>query len=453
MIKFISLVFMILALSNCATTKSLINSAIGWPKKEIKEVPLDKRIPINQTWTSNNETILTIVHTKDEPIQYTIRHKKSLRLHQRESILLKNKHWKDHPGRLDHLHIKNLIPGDVYEFFVHHKDGNLIDYRTFQGFSPDKKSLSFVVASCLSDNYQKEQRQMWSKVQSLRPDAIFTIGDNVYTDIVNGQYIGGESRPSRILQRYFESRQRVDLFKMVHLIPNFSIWDDHDYGVDNGDRFFQYKKQSLDIFSAFNPHARINSFTSGPGVSFIWKKSGQTFAFLDARYFRDNEQNGKFSHLGKEQFFWLMKNISGDKGPLWLIKGDQFFGGYHPFESFERQNPEGLHFLLDNLRHTKKQVFFISGDRHLAEIIQTPQNIYTKKSFEFTTSGIHSIVFKGTFKKYPNPNQVKGKAEDGVQNFMYFETDTTPNRISIKNQTYGLGQPTPLFDLIQEFTY
>lgn len=55
--------------------------------------------------------------------------------------------------------------------------------------------------------------------------------------------------------------------------------------------------------------------------------------FLDGRSFRTLHPEG--SHIGIDQEAWLLKNLIDETNPSILIKGDQFFGGYHSFESFE----------------------------------------------------------------------------------------------------------------------
>ena len=52
--------------------------------------------------------------------------------------------------------------------------------------------------------------------------------------------------------------------------------------------------------------------------------------------------NKKGTHWGYQQEKWLTRELSRNNKPAWLIQGDQFFGAYHRFESYEKRPPHQL---------------------------------------------------------------------------------------------------------------
>ena len=48
------------------------------------------------------------------------------------------------------------------------------------------------------------------------------------------------------------------------------------------------------------------------------------------------------THFGAEGERWLSEQLAQSKEPTFLVSGDQFFGGYHPFESYRGQSSQAL---------------------------------------------------------------------------------------------------------------
>ncbi|MCC6137688.1 MAG: hypothetical protein IT287_03590, partial [Bdellovibrionaceae bacterium] len=141
------------------------------------------------------------------------------------------------------------------------------------------------------------------------------------------------------------------------------------------------------------------------------------YLFLDNRYFRtEKNKTPGDSHFGKEQEEWLLKIISKQKGVFWLISGDQFFGGYHNFESYQGDHPNSFREFLKKLELKKKIILFISGDRHIAELIKVPKKHLGFTTYELTSSGLHTQMYPGSLKNTPNADAVFNK--DGELNFL-----------------------------------
>ena len=57
------------------------------------------------------------------------------------------------------------------------------------------------------------------------------------------------------------------------------------------------------------------------------------------------------------------------------------------------------------------------------------------KTYEITSSGIHSSVYPGSFEKDPNPRQIAGK--DGVHNFINLELESEKTNLNLKVKSLG----------------
>jgi alkaline phosphatase D len=224
---------------------------------------------------------------------------------------------------------------------------------------------------------------------------------------------------------------------MPRLIPVFATWDDHDFGSADGDRRFQFKDQARDIFQTFFPMEESKTLKKGPGVASALTLGKQTYVFFDDRSFRSQDRvTPGDTHFGKSQEDWFFKLLNKNKGPFWLIDGDQFFGGHQQFESYEGNHPLSFKNFLNRLKSAKRTVLFISGDRHLAEVMKIPKTYLGYTTYEFTSSGLHATMFPGSLAKAPNPRGIFG--QDGESHFLLIKgTAISPRRLNLEAAYFG----------------
>jgi hypothetical protein len=346
------------------------------------------------------------------------------------------------PWRQMTLQFVGLDTKSGYSLMVYRKGkggepGSLVDYRRFKTLDVSKENPRIVVASCMDDFYKSEQEMMWKQVAGEKADALFLIGDQVYTDRSGGQFVGAVD-PALLWKRYVETRNALHIFRRRELIPVFAIWDDHDYGLNDGDREYPYGSESSQIFAAFFPRAPIaGTYDMGPGLSRRLKAWGQSFFFLDDRTFRspdlksspksEAKTNGPGqSHLGPAQDEWLQHILDTDPTPAWLVDGDQYFGGYQQFESWEGSHPSDFKAFLTKLKKAKGPFWFVSGDRHLTELMAIEPAVVGYPTYELTTSAIHAKVFPSTWDQEPNPRQIAGAANE--MNYAVVESKAVPGQ-------------------------
>lgn len=340
---------------------------------------------------------------------------------------------------IEHLHIEGLKPETLYRLSVKTSDGgDTVDERTFKSLNLNKKNARVGLASCMDDRFSDVSDRMWTSYLNKFLDVSFFIGDNVYADKKANTFIN-QATPDILWQRYIKTFDRLYIYHASELIPTFALWDDHDYGVNNGGADYKFKNESLKIFKIFFPQYDLKGFNlSEFGAGSVLKAFGQKFMFIDGRFYREKEKTG--SHLGKEQKDFLLKQIKNAKSPTWLIKGDQFFGGYHPFESYQSDHPNEFKKFLGDIKRLKykRPLIFVSGDRHLTEIINVPESHIGYKTYEITSSGIHAKVFKDSLKKHPSPHQWVGK--DGVYNYTVIEISDSKTKGKQNYQVTSYGE-------------
>lgn len=381
-------------------------------------------LSILQGATSATTTQLSVVVPHESKYLFVLQHERS------SSILFpKSTRRVDRRGSrwsIQKLIYSGLKRGENYHFEVLGENGERIDYRSLKTIDPTPKPLRFALVSCMDDSWVAGQDEMWGRLATVNPDAVFFLGDNVYADREIDFY-KGPANADVIWERYAQTRNRLKFFRERRLTPVIATWDDHDYGQDNGNRDFPFKNESRDIFEAyFAQEALPEAIERGPGVSSVLSLSGQRFALLDNRTFRSPPTETNGTHLGDEQERWIQSKLRLDPKqpaqPVWLINGDHFFGAYHKqkFESFEGEHPLALDRLLNATRELPAPVVFISGDRHLTELSEVPATKLGYKTYELTTSAIHAITFESPWDRFPNPHQIEGRS--GELNFAVVQT-------------------------------
>ncbi len=355
------------------------------------------------------------------------------------------------PFAITNYKYDNLSPGISYRLEIVNRQGMLLDFRHFKTLKPATTKLHFALVSCMNDFVVEPQETMWQGVVSQKPEVMFWIGDLVYSDRTSmGKQ---DADPKQLWERYVETRRRLPIFYVEQLIPTFTVWDDHDMGQGDGTAAYSHIGEAAKIFRTFFPQDPVQGTLGvGPGLSAEISLVGQRFYLLDDRSFRSPTVNPKGrdgkpapiyreedkknqAHLGAKQEEWLLSRLKMNDQPAWLFMGDQFFGGYHPFESYQGSHPKAFANFLKMIRPVKAPLIFASGDRHLTEIIKVPREVLGYPTFEITSSGIHATLYRGALLKDPSPNQWVGK--DGVYNYTIVNSEVKKRGLGLEATALG----------------
>jgi alkaline phosphatase D len=297
------------------------------------------------------------------------------------------------------IHKVVFVRDQLKEFNLYvYENKIIIDQRLIGKGQLNQSRLNLAVLSCTNDGFEQNFK-IWNVLASKNPEYILMLGDNVYANREpNGSSLS--STPENIWRRYTDVRLTLPFYFQEKLIPVHAVWDDNDYGPKDANESFEYKEASKDIFEAFYAQSLSDEiYSKGFGVGGLLSLGDFNLYFLDARYFRSPNKEGK--HLGTEQYKWLMKSLKDESQPSFIIKGDQFFGGYHEYDSYEGKHPQDFSLFVSDLRALGTPFIFLSGDRHLSEIMQFPRSLFGLPSFEITSSPMHGRVFEDSGVKNP----------------------------------------------------
>ncbi|MDX9730455.1 MAG: alkaline phosphatase D family protein [Bdellovibrionales bacterium] len=342
---------------------------------------------------------------------------------------------------IHHIYIDGLTPNQTYTLHVRDAAGKPLDQRSFSALDLKPRAARIAAGSCMSDYFLEKSADIWKSVIDAKPDLMLLLGDNSYADVVDGKYVGPAGE-SVLWGRYAETFEALEYFRARHLIPTLAIWDDHDFGVQDGGVDHPYKDEAKRVFLSYFPQspasttgADIPELQAGPGTSSRFDAFGYRFLLLDNRYFRTAKDAKPESHFGSEQEKWIIRNLKQTHNPAWLIAGDQWFGAYHRFESYEGTHPASFKRFMGELKKTGRTMLFMSGDRHLSEVMKIEKDILGYETYEFTSSAIHARMYPSFWERHPNKRHVMGV--DLKQNFKIFDLSAARNPLKIEGAAIG----------------
>lgn len=373
-------------------------------------------VAILQGFTNQTSTQLTVLFEKTKPVYYKVLngagHEISYQITRREQ--------RSHSiHALEKISIDHLLLGVNYTFQVlDQSSGKVIDERNFAALDMAKKNPRVVVASCMKDIYVGPREYMWERVAQVKPDLILLSGDTCYADQ------GSDGDEAGYWRRNSETRTRLSHFRLKNLTPTLAIWDDHDYGVNNGDGTYSEKNMVREVFQIFWDSEERLGLARGPGQSLVVSAFGQRYFMLDGRFFKSKEKGSKNTMFGTEQEEFIFSELGKSKDPAWLMNGLLFFGGYVMGESYEKDHNANFKEFLKGLSQEEAPVAFLSGDIHYSEAMKIEAKILGYETVEYVSSSIHSSHFPGLHLRGRNPRRIDATS---TQNFAVIDSSVAKN--------------------------
>jgi alkaline phosphatase D len=340
----------------------------------------------------------------------------------------------NHPKKITKVFFSGLDPHQTYALnLVDPVSGEIIDARTFKTLDLTKPSLQFALCSCMDEALHDPT--IWRDMVDRSPDMLFFIGDSVYADTGAGK---GGANPDHLWKRFCEARMTLEIYFSKRLIPIIATWDDHDFGLDDSNcHNYPYvqasQKNFLNFFAQEESHCSL--LKAGPGVSSAFRYQEQLFLFLDARSFREaSGSNDPSAHWGPAQEVWMMDLIAQQTGPTWLMSGTQIFPEFLWKDSVSKNHPAQFASLLKQLKKMSSKVIFASGDVHFSEISEIETEAIGYKTYELTSSGIHSLNTMGAPFTIPNKRRI---AAIGARNYILVDSAAKGFGCAITATSYG----------------
>ena len=244
----------------------------------------------------------------------------------------------------------------------------LLLFMPFSLFSQTDNSFILGMGSCLDQD--SDQQEIWSSLERENLTEFFFLGDNIYGDNKDGSL-------EKMQSAY--KKQSENLPNWLNEIKVNAIWDDHDYGVNDGGGDYKEKAVAQKLFLDFWNIEDGDRRSKNEGIYF-----SRDIAFdnkiikiigLDTRYFRSPlegdkrnrtpTQDTKKTILGAEQWSWLENQLKQNLDILILASSIQIIATNNGFEKWGNF-PHERERLFKLLNETQKPVVMLSGDRHKA---------------------------------------------------------------------------------------
>lgn len=239
----------------------------------------------------------------------------------------------------------------------------------------------------------------------------------------------------KMYKQWIEKRQQPKIQAFMESMPQYSMWDDHDFGPNNSDSSFALKQASLQIYNEFFPNP-VEMDKPVEGNFFKFEYMDSEIFMTDGRTYRTPEHVENPQMLGPEQMEWLQQSLLNSKATFkFVCMGSQVLNTCYDGECMWKYQAE-LQKLLNFIVAEKIDgVVFLSGDRHHSELLKLEYSKDSYTFYEFTSSGITS--FRHRTRRTPeknNPNRV-GKSLADFQNFGKIFIDGEPGS---KNCTFRI---------------
>ena len=251
--------------------------------------------------------------------------------------------------------------------------------------------------SCL---HQDRSMAILDTIEKKELDLFMFIGDNVYGDQEDGEL-------DKLIRTYKQQYNNLEDF-LKNVSTEF-IWDDHDFGLNDGGSNYRYKETAKELFLETWQIPENDPRRQRDGLYFdkMVEKNGLKIhlIFLDNRTFKSEwkltdefNKEGKERYvedfnpektlLGKKQWSWLKDKLKVDSNIKIILSSLQILSLGHGWESWDKFPLERSRFfnLIDE--SNVSNFFILSGDRHRGGFYQfkTADN---KNIYEFTSSSLN----------------------------------------------------------------
>ena len=279
---------------------------------------------------------------------------------------------------------------------------------SFNSYS-NQEILTLGFGSCL---HQDRSMAILKTIEKKELDLFMFIGDNVYGDQEDGEL-------DKLIRTYKQQYNNLENF-LKNVSTEF-IWDDHDFGINDGGSNYRYKDRAKELFLETwkIPSNDPRRLRDGLYFDKMIKKNGLKvhLIFLDNRSFKSEwkltdefNKEGKERYvkdfdpqktlLGKKQWQWLKDKLNEDSDIKIILSSLQILSLGHGWESWDKLplERERLFNLIDE--SNVSNLFILSGDRHRGGFYRFKTND-NNDIHEFTSSSLNLPIPFNTEEKGP----------------------------------------------------
>lgn len=249
--------------------------------------------------------------------------------------------------------------------------------------TPDLYSNEPTVIAFGACAHENRPQPIWDAIIATEPDLFIFAGDNIYAD----------TNDMEVMQaKYAKLAAQSGYQKLLQTCPVLAVWDDHDFGVNDGGKNYPKKQESAEIFLDFFGVPKADPRRTREGIygSQVIGEAGRRvqIILLDTRYFRDDweryskgeskpanvvgwykptkDQNRTL--LGEDQWKWLEGELKKPAEVRVIVSSIQVVSWEKGMECWGNM-PHERERLFKLIETSKAEgVFFISGDVHFTEL-------------------------------------------------------------------------------------
>lgn len=288
-------------------------------------------------------------------------------------------------------------------------NSSLNEQSTVKAQKEDSFDFTLVFASC---NDQDRPQPLWEAIRSQQPDLFVWGGDNIYADTFDMEKMQAD---------YKKLKNHPDYAALAASVPITGVWDDHDYGINDGGKGWPKKEEAQQLFLDFLDIPEDDPRRSQAGIftSEILKtsKGSIKLILLDTRTFRDTIKSSSRADwryepwpadsdktiLGAAQWSWLEGELQDATHDFTLIVSSiQFLNTTHGWEHWGHfpKEVEKLNRLIQSAK--ANNIVLLSGDRHMAEISKKQLDGLAYPLIDFTSSGLTHTWIDGATEGNPH---------------------------------------------------
>ena len=332
-------------------------------------------------------------------------------------------------NKISNIGIFDLIqlePGTKYKYSILYKnkaiDSGTVKTQTLWQYRTEPPAFSMLAESCAYFNepiYDRPGKpygndsSIFKSMAKENADLMFWLGDNWYTREVDYYSEWG------LNYRAQRDRSQQVLQPLLKAMPNYAVWDDHDYGYNNAGLSYPLKETSRSVFTSYWANPSYGEAGEGIYSRFIW--NDVEFFVLDDRYFRSDDKlpdsingqpNSAKKMFGDKQLNWLENALSQSSENYkinfrFIVSGSQMLNELNPYDCLTHYPIEYYELINFITKNKIEGVVFLTGDRHHSEIIKK-ERAGTYPLLDITASPLTSGLSKFTGKEKNHPSRIIG---------------------------------------------
>lgn len=316
----------------------------------------------------------------------------------------------------------------------------------------ESKTLTRIVfASCAQQN---EDQSIWDQIASENPDLTLYIGDNVYGDVRSEDPALPELKAA-----YMRLAQSEPFARVRAAAPMLTMWDDHDYGMNDAGGEYEHKEASEALFEYVWAIPEDDPRRSRPGVygSWIVGEDGKRvqIIMLDTRFFRSElkptdeygapgkeryvpDSDPSKTMLGEAQWAWLADELQKPADLRLLVSSVQVISEGHGWEAWKMLPAERARLYKLITETDANGVIMLTGDRHSAALYRK-EGVNDYPLFEATSSSLNLPLRawldpNRPFEQEPGPNRLGDMVIDANYGLVEIDWETGAVAVSIRGE-------------------